>query len=378
MPNTLNGLMPTLFQAVDVVSRELVGFIPAVTMDASAERAAIGQVVNAFQTTVGTMTDITPAVTPPDDGDQTINATGITITRAKRVPVRWNGEQTLQMNTGPGQPNIVRDQFAQAMRVLVNAVEADLAALYWNASRASGTAGTAPFQSDLSDPANLRKILSDNGAPLSDLQLVIGTTAGAKVRSLAQLNKANEAGTTSLRERGALLEIHGFTLRESAAIKSVVAGTGANYVVNNVSGYAAGATGLAVQTGTGTVLQGDVVTFAGDSRKYVVNSALTAGALGVNNPGLQQALANNTAMSVGASYTANMAFARTAMLLATRAPALPPNGDLAIDRTFITDPVSGLTFEVSIYPQYRAVQYEVALAWGYTCCKPEHLAILLG
>ena len=66
------------------------------------------------------------------------------------------------------------------------------------------------------------------------------------------------------------------------------------------------------------------------------------------------------------------------MSVATRAPALPQQGDSAVDRTIITDPVSGLSFEVSVYAQYRQVQYEIALAWGCAALKPEHLAIVLG
>lgn len=378
MANTLTNLIPDMYAAMDVVSRELVGFIPAVTLDPSVARAAVGEVVRAPVTPAASATDITPGVTPPNDGDQTITNRTITITKARRVPVRWNGEEQLGMNHGPGYLTLKQQQFAQAMRTLVNEVESDLALLYKTASRAYGTAGATPFAADLSDTAQMLKILQDNGAPLSDLQLVISTTAGAKMRTLTQLSKANEAGSESLLRQGVLLDIHGFTIRESSKVKSHTKGTGAGYQVNNVSGYAVGQTALAADTGTGTILAGDVTTFAGDSSKYVVNTAMSGGSLVIGEPGLQAALADNTAITVGNNYAANLAFSRSAMVLATRAPALPQEGDMADDRMTITDPRSGLSFEVALYRQYRQIQYEISLAWGMATFTPAHTAILLG
>ncbi len=378
MPNTITGLIPDIYAALDVVSRELVGFVPAVTLDPQTARAAIGQTVVSPVVPAATATDVTPGVTPPDDGDQTIGSISLAITKSRRVPVRWNGEQSKAMNSGVGLANTVQQQFAQAMRTLCNEVETDLGALYIAASRAYGTAGTTPFASSLADPAQARKILVDNGAPISDLQMVINTTAGAALRTLAQLNKANEAGNDSMLRQGTLLDLHGFAIRESAQVANHTKGTGDSYQTNLVAGYDIGDTDLAVDTGTGTVLAGDVVTFTGDANKYITASALDTGALSIAAPGLLAALADNVAMTVGNSYAANMAFARSAIVLATRAPALPDEGDMADDRMMVTDPRSGLSFEIAMYKQYRQVQYEVSLAWGVKCAKPEHTMILLG
>ena len=71
MANTLTGLIPSMYNALDVVSRELTGMIPAVTLDATYTRAAVGQQVTSPVTPAATATDITPGVTPPNDGDQT-------------------------------------------------------------------------------------------------------------------------------------------------------------------------------------------------------------------------------------------------------------------------------------------------------------------
>jgi hypothetical protein len=53
-------------------------------------------------------------------------------------------------------------------------------------------------------------------------------------------------------------------------------------------------------------------------------------------------------------------------------------GDAASDRTVISDPRSGLSFEVAMYPQYRRMRYEISLAYGAALIKPNHAAILLG
>ena len=98
MANTLTNLIPEIYESLDVVSRELVGMIPAVTMDAAAERAAKDQTIRTFVAPAASAGDITPAATTPDDGDQTIGNVTLAITKARRVPIRWNGEQTLGVN----------------------------------------------------------------------------------------------------------------------------------------------------------------------------------------------------------------------------------------------------------------------------------------
>ncbi len=384
MANNLTGLVPTLYNALDVVSRELVGFIPAVSSDMTFARAAVGQTVTSPVTNGAAASDIVPAVTPPNDGDQNIGSVSMTIDKARRVPIRWNGEEKLGLdNNGASYNVILRDQIAQGMRTLVNEVEADLAAVAISGSRAYGTAGTTPFATNLADSAQMRRILSDNGAPLGDLQLVIDTSAGANMRTLTQLSKANEANDDSLLRRGVLLDVHGFAIRESAQVKTPVVGSAA-LATTNTTGYAVGATAITIASaGTGGVLSGDIITFAGDTAKYVVAAGdadvSNGGAITLAAPGLRKAIpAAATAITVITGSTRSAAFARSAIALATRAPALPPQGDSAIDRMLVTDPVSGLTFEVAMYAQYRQMQYEVSLAWGTKAVKCDHIATLLG
>jgi len=381
--NTISSIVPDIYEALDVVSRELTGLIPAVTMNASAERAGINQNIVVDVEPVGNVSNITPAMTVPDPTGQTSGSTVIQITKSRAAEFGFIGDDQKKLNTGPGYLSVRANKIAQAIRAVANEVESDLAGLQATFSRAYGTAGTTPFgtANDYTDASNVLKILKDNGSPQSDNQLVINTAAGANF--IGKQSAVNSAGTDSMLRQGVLLDLAGMPLRESAQIADFTAGTGTS-ATTDASGYAVGATVLTLASaGTGTILAGDVVTFAGDSNKYVVTSGDAdvsgGGTITLAAPGLRVAMSTATkAITVVASAARNMAFNRSALVLAARAPARPEEGDMAEDVIVITDPRSGLSMEFAMYKGYRKVRYEVGLAWGVKNIKPEHTALLLG
>jgi hypothetical protein len=384
--NTLTNLLPNLYADLDVVSRELTGMIPAVTIDASLARGKLGQSVFIPQAPSNTSADITPAMTVPAEADQVIGSVPVTISKSKAVKFSWDGEEERGLNTGPGISSIWRGQFAQALRVLVNECEADLAGLQSKFSRAHGAAGTVPFgtSGDFSDASQVLRILKDNGAPLSDNQLVVNTNAGANF--LGKQAEANRQGTDTILRQGVFQTVSGMDIRESGQVVSQTAGAMASATTSNAA-LTVGQTVLPLAAaGTGVVAAGDIITLANDTNQYVVTSVSFAGAnpgasdtITIAAPGLRKAQSAATrAITVIATSSRNMAFNRSAIVLATRLPERPSAGDMAIDVTTLVDPRSGLAFEVAIYPGYRKVVYEVSLAWGFAVIKPEHTALLIG
>lgn len=382
MPNTLTGLAPFIYEAVDVVSREMVGLVPAVSISASADRVALNQDVTYSVVPDMVAQDLVPAARVPDWTDTDVDVGTMRLTKQRKVPWYWTGDDQRRVDA-MGLRAIQDSKLAQAIRTLVNEMEADLAALYVHASRVYGTAGATPFATagDFSDVAQVRRILMDNGAPLTGLQLVMNTAASANL--LSKQVRADIQGSDSMLRSGVLLDIHGVQLRESAQIKTHTKGTGANYLVDDAANYAAGATTVHVDTGTGSFVAGDVVSFADDASAggYVVGTGFAGdgdGDIVINAPGLTGAVLNNKAVTIGNNYTANMAFARSAIHLLTRLPLRPESGDLATDVMMVTDERSGITFEFATYKGYYGETLQVAASWGVKANKPEHMALLLG
>lgn len=382
---TLTGLIPTIYEALDVVSRELVGFIPAVARDVSAERAAVNQTIRSPVVGALAAEDLAAAAYAADVPANTVSYVDMTISKARSVPFGITGEESKSVSQSLATIN--RDRIAQAIRTLTNEVETDLAALHLYASRAYGTYNSTPFgtAADLSDFANARKILDDNGAPQSDLHMVLGSTAVANIRGKQSgLFKVNEAGTDQLLRFGVLGDVQGFALHNSAQVKTAVtAGTNASGTTNT-AGYAVGSTTITLASaGTGTIIAGDIITFANDTNKYVVVSGdadvSNGGTITIAEPGLRQALpASAVTITTIAATTRNMFFHRGAIQLATRAPAMPDGGDSADDVMVVTDPVSGIAYEFVVYRQKRQVRFECNLAWGVKVVAPRHLGLLIG
>lgn len=284
MSNTLTNLAADIYKAADVVGRELVGFIPAVTLNGDAStRAAKGDTIRSHFTRTPTVnSSYAPSMTIPEGTAQTVDTKTVTIDTYASVQIPWEGEEIKHVNNGSGFESIYGDQILQAMRAITNTIETYLwSTMYVASSRATGSAGTTPFATSFDLIALARQILVDNGCPAQDgrLSLVMNTAAGAKLRNLAQLQKANEAGSTSLLRQGVLLDLQGVMMRESAGISVHTAGAATGADINNGAGEAIGQTSLTFHGATVNVTghkAGDVITLAGDTNKYIVATTTTA------------------------------------------------------------------------------------------------------
>ena len=366
------------YEALDRVNQELTGMIGATVMDARASNVQKGQAVRIPITPTATNEDVTASSSVPVGSGETIGHVDITIDKIRRgTPILWTGEDELGVSGTGTLNNIQVDQFAQRLRSLRNEMEADCCREAYAGAIAKGnirgTVGTNPFASNLDNLTQVLKDLEDAGAPTSELQAILNTEAGMKIRNLTQLQKINEAGESSLLRRGVLGDLFGFALRESAGMKHT-SGAATGYYTNSAS-LAIGDTEIAIDTGSGAFNQGDLIKFADDDNYYVVK-AYTTGKITIYG-GLKTNVGDNKAITTS-NYKPNACFARGSIILANRVPYVPANGDAAIDRQIITDPVTGIPYELAVWGGAYQNSVTIATAWGVKNIKPENTVALLG
>lgn len=380
MANVFTAIAPVLYSAAQEVSNEPFGLISAIDTRFDDKGVAIGDSVSVPVAPTLSASAYTPAMTTTAGSDATATAVAVQITNNSQVSWHLTGEQMTSLRNGGDNFNEwVRQMVAQGMRTLRN--EAESAAwteVYQSSSRAYGTAGTTPFASNLAALTNARKILQDNGAPLADLQFVCDSSAGLNLRNLGIIQQADQAGTAEERRNGVLLRQFGFAIRESAAVSTHTKGDGALYDTDLVAGWSVGDTSIHVDTGTGAILAGDVITFAGDTNKYVVNTGFAGdgdGDIVLGRPGLQAALADGVDVTIGNTYTANLAFERNAVVGVMRPPLIPPSP--VISQMPISDG-RGMTYLLVEVVGDGMITWRLHLASGFKVVQEEHVATVLG
>lgn len=384
MANVLTDLAADIYKAADIVGRELVGAIPAVTINSDAsQRVAKGDTIRAAFTREPTLnTSFAPSMTIPEGDDQTVDNKTMTVDSYAAVRIPYTGEDIAHLNNGVGFETVYGDQVVQAMRKIVNKLEQDFCLALKNGSgNAVGTSGTTPFGSDFALIADARKLLVDRGMPWDGaVSLVMNTAAGNNLRKLSALYKVNESGGNELLRQGVLLDIYGCMLRESAQIANHTEGTNSGYLVDLLAGYAVGDKTIHVDTGTGTLLAGDIVTFGGDTERYVIGTGFAGDGDGdiVLNAGLIEAIADGEAVATQNAYAGNIMLHRGAAEFAMRPVKQPMGGDAAVDRMTVRDPWSGLLFDIAVYKGYQKAMIEIGCLYGYKVWKPEFVCTVQG
>lgn len=344
MANTLTSLAQTLYRAYNEVPMEATGFLDSLGANWNAESVGINATVKVPVITPRAIESVpTPAMTWSAGTDSVTSTRDFTLTGVAQYSFNMTAEEEkfLSIPDNVTAMEMLRLNLEQGKRVIRNTIEAAVgAALNVNASRAIGSAGTAPFGSDITMLNEAIRQLQLNGAADSGRVGILNFNAGYNLRSIAQLQKMNESDGDMIRS-GIIGRLAGTQLYESANIATQTKGAGTGALINKSGGCAIGDTTIPFDTmtvNTTGIKAGDVITVAGDTvNKYVVKtgSTATSGNLVIQEPGLLAALADDAAITVTATHVANIVAAPWAAKIIARPLAQPQSP--AVEQLVLSD-----------------------------------------
>jgi hypothetical protein len=204
------------------------------------------------------------------------------------------------------------------------------------------------------------------------------------------VHRAVYTGDRQTRVQGFINRVMGADWHMDHNIPTHTAGTllnGSSTKVTLVTGaLSAGATTLAVDhtTLTGTIVQGDVLAFAGHSGTYVVTNATPVTASGNEatgttiSPALRANVADNETCTFQASHVVNLIFHRDAFALATRPLEDTAPRELGSIVMSEVDPISGLALRLEVNRQHKQTRWSFDILYGAALVRPALAARILG
>lgn len=319
---------------------------------------------------------VSPDVVPPAVTAVTPTSVNVTVDQWKEAPFAMDDKGLAQVLRG-----IVPMQLTEAAKSLANTIDQYI----WGLTHAAGgfygyagIAGTTPFATGLDEYLAARQQADAQLMPADESAnfVILDTFAKAQALGLNAVQNAAWRGSPDAFRSGQIGTVLGAQWDYSQNVPSHTSGT-ASGATTNSAGYAPGIKTITLASaGTGTVLAGDIITFAGDSQPYVI----TAGDADVSNggtlsfePGLKIALAASAiAISVKASHRVNLLLHRDAIAF-----AMAPLMDTAMTANrrancaVAIDEESGLALRLEVSDQYKQTQWTFDALYGGAVIRRE-------
>lgn len=365
LPKLLAQMLPAL-RANSILPR-------LVNRDFDSVAADPGATINVPLPPVPVISDVTAAITPPANADHTPSTVAVNLSNWKEGAFYLTDKEQREVMDG-----YVPRTMAVFMAGLVDAIDLSiLTAMDVGAATALGTAGTAPLAT-LALAIDPMTKLNEHKVPMNDRHVVINAAAHANALALSGFSDMQFTGDVSAMTAGTF----GGNSRIGAKwwldqnIASHV--NGSNNGAYQTNGTAAiGATSITVDTGSGTGKAGDVITFAGDTNRYVVAADFSSGAttITINSPGLKAAQADNVVISIIAAHKSNFAFQRDSIVFVSRAFAPSASAQLS---QVLSDPVSGLNVRLEVTRQHKQDRWSIDGLWGTKVVRPDGIIKIMG
>ncbi len=377
MPNVLTDLVPILVAQGLQTLRSACVMPRLVNTDYSNTPADVGDVVNLPIYSANAVSDVAPTAAPYQAPDSKVVKAQIPLDRWRRSGFYLTDKQQEEIVGG-----MRSRQTEETVKVLSEDINAFIFSKYKRIYGYVGTAGTTPFATTVAGATDARKQLNRQLAPLADRRLVLDPDAEANALGLPAFHAQYSSGTTDAIINGTLGRRLGFDIAMDQQAPTHVSTvlTAGNATVNGVQAVGVGSTdngrtgtvSIAKATNAAPLVEGDIISFAGDPQTYTVLANVT---LAIGNttvaiaPALQVAKVGGELMTLRASHVVNLAFHRDAIGFVSR-PLQKAQAN-TMEMMSMVDPVSGVALRLEVVRQNKQILFDFDVLYGAACTRPE-------
>lgn len=377
--NTLTAVIPQILAQGLMALRENAILPALVNSDYGEEAAKQGATIDVPIPSAIAIQAVTPAATPPSTAAVVPTSVPIPLDKWYEAPFYLTDKDLREAMVGT-----IPMQASEAIKSVANQVNNDIFATYVGVYGWQGTAGTTPFGTDTSDATGVRRVLSNQLAPLGDRRVVFDADAEANAGNLRAFQDINFGVTADDIREGRIARKFGFDWAMSQLTPTHTTGAVGTSLVDDSGAVALGVKTIHMDGFTTKPSVGDIFTIAGDTQTYVVTASTTLAGTDSDvsfEPGLQVALPtgdNNEVVTFKASHVVNLAFHRDAIAFASR-PLEDDNMDgLGSIIQSAVDPVSGLTLRLEVTREHKRIRWSFDILYGTALVRAELASRLAG
>ena len=327
-------------------------------------------------TPAATVAAITPSAAQSANTDSTFPGVDITLDQWFASEFYLTDKDKAEIGAGR-----IPERAAASLAAVVDHVDAAILTAGKNfSSRAVGTAGTTPFAT-LALAVDPITQLSINKASKMGRHIVADPLSMASLIGIGSFAESTFVGDISTMTDGAYMGNRRIGAQwwenQNVSIDHTTGTENGAYVTNGE--LSAGDTSVTVATGTGTILAGSVLQFAGDTdNQYVVvaDYAGGAGVVTIGAPGIRKTIATANAITVVSDQTmTGLAFQREALAFVSR-PSMGSAASATIQP--MSDPISGLSLTMEVTRQNYQDKWSISVLYGTAGVQSEGLIQVLG
>jgi hypothetical protein len=384
MANTFTDVVPILVAQGLQTLRAACVMPRLVNTDYSNTPANLGDTVNVWIPSAVTVADVAPSAAPIQAGDSQPVKAPIPLNKWRRAGFYLTDKQQEEIVGG-----VQSKQTGEAVKALAEDINAFIFSLYPAVYGFQGTPGTTPFATDVTGATNVRKTLNLQRAPLAERRLVVDVNAEANALALPAFTSAYIVGNPTAVIEGTIGRRLGFDwamdqqvpTHPSVALTAGAATVNGAQAINqgSTNGGRTGTVSIAKATNAGSLIAGDILTFAGDAQTYTVLAAAT---LIIGNttasiaPALSTAKAGGEAVTLKAAHVVNLAFHRDAFAFVSR-PLQASTANVE-EMMSVVDPISWVAIRLEVSRQNKQMLFDFDVLYGAACVRPELAARLAG